>query len=84
MTLKRATYECGEVPIGQAQIQFHFQFYMWAIIFVIFDVVTIFLLIWALNFDALSMNAKIVALAFLGLLLVGVFYALRKEGRVWI
>jgi len=82
--LKRETYECGEVPIGEAQVQFHFQFYMFAIIFVVFDIVTVFLLIWALNFASLSDDAKILMLAFFGLLLVGVFYALRKEERLWI
>ena len=49
--LKRETYECGEVPIGEAQVQFHFQFYMFAIIFVVFDIVTVFLMIWALIFS---------------------------------
>jgi NADH:ubiquinone oxidoreductase subunit 3 (subunit A) len=82
--LKRETYECGEVPIGEAQVQFHFQFYMFAIIFVAFDVVVVFLMIWALNFTTLSDDAKILMLAFFGLLLVGVFYALKKEERVWI
>ena len=82
--LKRETYECGEVPIGEAQIQFRFQFYMFAIIFVVFDVITVFLMIWALNFANLSDDAKILMLAFFGLLLVGVFYALKKEERLWI
>lgn len=83
-SLKRLTYECGEVPIGEAQIQFHFQFYMFAIIFVIFDIVTVFLMIWALNYSALTDDAIILMLAFFGLLLVGVFYALKKEERLWI
>jgi NADH:ubiquinone oxidoreductase subunit 3 (subunit A) len=82
--LKRETYECGEVPIGEAQIQFHFQFYMFAIIFVVFDLITVFLLIWALDFTNLSEDAKVLMLAFFGLLLVGVFYALKKEEKLWI
>ncbi len=82
--LKRTTYECGEVPIGEAQVQFHFQFYMFAIIFVIFDIVTVFLLIWALVFSGLTDSAKLYMLSFFGLLLVGVFYALKKEERIWI
>jgi NADH:ubiquinone oxidoreductase subunit 3 (subunit A) len=82
--LKRETYECGEVPIGVARVQFHFQFYMFAIIFVVFDIVTVFLMIWALNFANLSFDAKMLMLAFFGLLLVGVFYALKKEERLWI
>jgi len=82
--LKGDTYECGEVPIGEAQIQFHFQYYMYAIIFVVFDVITVFLMIWALNFDLLSGDAILIMLAFFGLMLVGAFYALKKEDKVWI
>ncbi len=78
------TYECGEVPIGDAQIQFHFQYYMYAIIFVAFDLVTVFVLIWALVFTDLSELAKMFMVMFLGVLLVGVTYALKKEEIVWI
>ena len=78
------TYECGEVPIGEAQIQFHFQYYMYAIIFVAFDLVTVFVLIWALVFSGLSELAKVYVLMFLGILLVGVTYALKKEEIIWI
>ena len=80
----RTTYECGEVPIGDAQIQFHFQYYMYAIIFVAFDLVTVFVLIWALVFSGLSDLAKAFMVMFLGVLLVGVTYALKKEEIVWI
>ncbi|MCJ7561686.1 MAG: NADH-quinone oxidoreductase subunit A [Thermoplasmata archaeon] len=78
------TYECGEVPIGQAQIQFHFQYYMYAILFVAFDLVTVFVLMWAFVFADLSDMAKFSMLAFLGILLVGVVYALKKEEIIWI
>ena len=78
------TYECGEVPIGDAQIQFHFQYYMYAIIFVAFDIVTVFILIWALVFTDLTEIAKLFLFMFLGVLLVGVTYALKKEEIVWI
>jgi len=78
------TYECGEVPIGPAQIQFHFQYYVYAIIFVAFDLVTVFILMWALVFTDLSDLAKVVVLMFLGILLVGVTYALKKEEIIWI
>jgi NADH:ubiquinone oxidoreductase subunit 3 (subunit A) len=78
------TYECGEVPIGDAQIQFHFQYYMYAIIFVAFDLVTVFVLMWALVFSDLGDLAKVYMVMFLGVLLVGVTYALKKEEIVWI
>jgi NADH:ubiquinone oxidoreductase subunit 3 (subunit A) len=78
------TYECGEVPLGDAHIQFHFQYYMYAIIFVAFDLVTVFILIWALVFESLSDLAKVYVLMFLGILLAGVGYALKKEEIIWI
>ncbi len=78
------TYECGEVPIGDAQIQFHFQYYMYAIIFVAFDLVAVFVLMWSLVFTDLSQLGKLYMLMFLGILLVGVTYALKKEEIMWI
>ena len=78
------TYECGEEPIGEANIQFHFQYYMYAIIFVAFDLVTVFILMWALAFDSISDMGKVFMLMFLGVLLVGVAYALKKEEIIWI
>ncbi|MGD1061592.1 MAG: NADH-quinone oxidoreductase subunit A [Methanomassiliicoccales archaeon] len=84
MPLKKQTYECGEQPIGHGQIQFHVQFYLYAIIFVIFDIVTVFLMIWALVFADLSETARLYMVIFLVLLLVGVTYALKKEAVFWI
>jgi NADH:ubiquinone oxidoreductase subunit 3 (subunit A) len=81
---KRMTYECGEQPIGHGQIQFHVQFYLYAIIFVIFDIVTVFLMIWALVFSQLDDTARIYMIVFLGLLLLGVAYALKKGEVLWI
>ncbi len=78
------TYECGEEPIGDAQIQFHFQYYMYAIIFIAFDLVTVFILLWSLVFADISELGKIYMLMFLGVLLAGVAYALKKEEIIWI
>ncbi len=80
----KTTYECGEVPVGDAQIQFHFQYYMYAIMFVAFDLVTVFVLLWALVFTDMGDLAKLLMLMFLGVLVVGVTYALKKEAIVWI
>jgi NADH:ubiquinone oxidoreductase subunit 3 (subunit A) len=88
--LRDSTYECGEVPIGQAQIQFHVQFYVYAIIFVVFDIVTVFLLVWALTYSSLFATTDMLsiqmlsAFIFLAILLVGVYYALKKEVILWI
>src|SRR5438445_1566914 len=81
--LKDLTYECGEVPEGVAQIQFHFQYYMFALIFVIFDVSALFLLLWAFAWGGLlnsvSPVAKFSIFLFLGIMFVATQYALKKE-----
>jgi NADH:ubiquinone oxidoreductase subunit 3 (subunit A) len=87
-TLRETTYECGEIPIGQAQVQFHVQFYIYAIIFVVFDIVTV-LLLWALgfeNFDQTDIMSDpyVIAFIFTAIMLAGVYYALAKEKILWI
>jgi NADH:ubiquinone oxidoreductase subunit 3 (subunit A) len=57
---------------------------MYAILFVAFDLVTVFVLMWALAFDVLTDTAKVLLFMFLGVLLVGVAYALKKEEIIWI
>lgn len=81
---KDMTYECGSEPIGQARVQFRFQYYAFGIIFVVFDLVATFLMIWAVAFSGFSDMAKIWAVVFLGMLLLGVAYALKKEETIWI
>jgi len=82
--LKAQTYECGEVPTGDARIQFSFQYYIFALIFVVFDSVTVFVLLWALVLPGLDLVARLNMLLFL-LVLFGVLaYALKKEEAVTI
>ncbi len=78
------TYECGSEPIGIARVQFRFQYYAFGIIFVVFDLVATFLMIWAVAYSSLSTQATVIVLAFLGMLLLGVAYALKKEETIWI
>src|SRR2546429_7979553 len=81
--LKDLTYECGEVPEGEALIQFHFQYYMFALIFVVFDVAAVFLLLWAFAWGGLLNSASPVAkfsiFLFLGIMFVATQYAIKKE-----
>lgn len=78
------TYECGSEPIGEAHVQFRFQYYAFALIFVVFDLVATFLMIWAVAFSGLSPSAHIIMIIFFGILILGVAYALKKEEVVWI
>lgn len=84
--LKDLTYECGEVPEGEAMIQFHFQYYVFAIIFVVFDVAAIFLLLWALSYDFTRATAVGFAsiVLFVAIMFIATNYALKKEEVLYI
>lgn len=85
---KEETYECGELPEGDARIQFNFQYYIFALIFVVFDVIVVFLIVWALAYASFTPDMKVSSLIavalFLFIIFVAVSYSLRKERRIWI
>ena len=81
--VKLETYECGMQPIGGRWNQFHFRYYMYAILFVVFDVEVVFLYPWATKFLQLELFALIEMLTFVGILLVGWAYAWRKRDLEW-
>jgi len=81
-------YECGEVPIGEAQARFNFQYYVFALIFVIFDVVTSFLLAWALSVRYLVQDNSISEImgfagTFMGVLFIGFLYWWKRSALRW-
>jgi NADH:ubiquinone oxidoreductase subunit 3 (subunit A) len=80
---KNATYECGIESLGEAQIQFQSQFYLYCIIFLIFDVESIFLVPFAVAFTGLPFGAFIAILVFLLLLLEGLVWAWGKGCLKW-
>ena len=80
---KNATYECGIESIGEAQIQFQSQFYLYCIIFLIFDVESIFLVPFAVAFTGLPFGAFVAILIFLLLLLEGLVWAWGKGCLTW-
>ena len=84
--IKEKTYECGEEPLGEAHIQFHFQYYIYAIIFVVADILIVFMLLWALVFSDPGFPATTKALMwlFVAILLIGIGYALKKQEVLWI
>lgn len=86
---KRAVYESGEVPTGSVWGQFNIQYYLVALLFVIFDIETALLFPWALTyFDALAMGGAVQALVpmlvFIGILLLGLAWAWRTGAVQWI
>ena len=80
---KNATYECGLESKGDAWVQFKSEYYLYAIIFLIFDVETIFLLPFAVAFTGLSKGAFIAMLIFLLLLAEGLAWAWQKGVLTW-
>jgi NADH-quinone oxidoreductase subunit A len=80
---KNATYECGLETKGDAWIQFQASYYVYAIVFLIFDVEAVFLLPFAVAFTELSVSACVAMLIFLLLLLEGLVWACRKGVLTW-
>nr|YP_005352957.1 NADH-plastoquinone oxidoreductase subunit 3 [Mankyua chejuensis]ADZ47989.1 NADH-plastoquinone oxidoreductase subunit 3 [Mankyua chejuensis]AJJ48619.1 NADH dehydrogenase subunit 3 [Mankyua chejuensis] len=80
---KLTSYESGIEPTGNAWIQFQIRYYMFALVFVIFDVETIFLYPWAASFDELGIPAFVEAPIFVFILIVGLAYAWRKGALEW-
>ena len=81
--VKSETYECGMEAIGGRWNLFNFRYYMYAILFVIFDVEVVFLYPWAAKFLHLELFALIEMLVFVLILLVGFAYAWRKRDLEW-
>lgn len=77
------TYECGEEPEGQVWIRFHPRYYVVALVFILFDVETVFLVPWALTMDRLGFFAVTEMIIFAAVLLLGWTYALRKGALRW-
>ncbi|MCE6982324.1 NAD(P)H-quinone oxidoreductase subunit 3, partial [Pseudomonas frederiksbergensis] len=74
---KLSSYESGIEPIGDAWLQFRIRYYMFALIFVVFDVETVFLYPWAMSFDVLGVSVFLEAFLFVLILIVGSVYAWR-------
>jgi NADH-quinone oxidoreductase subunit A len=81
---KVTTYECGEDPVGNAWIQFNIRFYVFALIFVVFDVEAVFLLPWAVVFREMGPLAYVEGLVFIGILAVALAYVWRKGDLSWV
>ena len=81
---KLTTYECGENPTGSAWIQFNIRFYVFALIFIIFDVEAVFLLPWAVVFRQLGLLAFAEGLVFIAILVVALAYVWSKGDLEWV
>ncbi|HOB98397.1 MAG TPA: NADH-quinone oxidoreductase subunit A [Verrucomicrobiota bacterium] len=80
---KGAAYECGLAPQGDVRIRFQSQYYLYAIIFLVFDVETVFLLPFAVSFTGLAPGAFVAIMVFLLLLVEGLVWAWGKGLLRW-
>ena len=80
---KYETYECGEEPEGEAWIRFHVGYYLVALVFILFDVETMFLFPWAVSVRKLGIFAFWEMILFIVILFLGWIYAFRKGDLEW-
>lgn len=80
---KLDAFECGIEAKGNARIPFNIKYFLVAILFVLFDVEVIFMYPWAVNFKDLGLVGFIEMIVFIGFLLVGFFYLLKKGALRW-
>lgn len=82
--IKEEPYECGEQSIGSAWVQFHVGYYVLALLFLIFDVESIFLFPWAMSLRETGVLGLIEVFIFIFILLLGLFYAWKKGALEWL
>jgi NADH-quinone oxidoreductase subunit A len=83
-SVKNSTYECGLIPDGNARIKFDIKYFNYAILFLIFDVETIFLYPFAVSLNSLGLFAVIEAFIFVAILLFGLYFAINKKLLRWV
>ena len=82
--VKESTYECGVIPSEDARIQFDIKYFNYAVMFLIFDIETIFLYPFAVFVNGLGLFAIIEAFIFISMLVLGLFYAINKKMLRWV
>lgn len=86
--VKSSTYECGMETVGRAWVQFNFRYYFYALVFVVVDVLTIFLYPWAVGFSQTALQDLKpfllgVMVVFILIIMVGYIYAWKKKVLEW-
>jgi len=80
---KLSPYECGSEPFSDARMPFPVRYYIFAMLFVIFDIEVIFLYPWAVVFDKIGLVGLVEMLVFIGLFLMAYVYAWKKGALEW-
>jgi NADH-quinone oxidoreductase subunit A len=82
--VKLEPYECGIEPLTDARDRYSIRYYLVAMLFVIFDVETVFMFPWAVIFDKLLWFALVEMVVFIAILVVGYYYAWQKGALEWV
>jgi len=80
---KEEVYECGIETKGNIRVQLKSQYYIYALIFLIFDIETVFLFPWAVSVGKLPLYAVFEGVVFIAILFAGLIYAIRKGVLAW-
>jgi NADH:ubiquinone oxidoreductase subunit 3 (subunit A) len=81
--VKQSTYECGIETVGDSWVQFKAQYYVFGLVFLVFDVETVFLFPWAASLNKLPLFAVFEGIIFVLILLAGLIYAWKKGMLEW-
>ena len=81
--IKSSTYECGMETIGKSWVQFNFRYYFYALLFLVLDVLVVFLYPWAVDLRQLGLFGLIGVFIFIFIVVVGYVYAWRKKVLEW-
>jgi NADH:ubiquinone oxidoreductase subunit 3 (subunit A) len=81
--IKQSTYECGMETVGENWVQFKAQYYIFTLVFLVFDVETVFLFPWAVSLGRLPLFAVLEGIVFILILIAGLVYASRKGMLEW-
>ena len=82
-SIKQSTYECGIETVGESWVQFKAQYYIFALVFLVFDVETVFLFPWAVKLGQLGLFAVMEGILFILILIAGLVYTWRKGMLEW-
>jgi len=82
--IKQSTYECGIETVGENWVQFKAQYYIYALVFLVFDVETVFLFPWALAMNQLPLFVVVEGIVFILILMVGLVFVWRKGMLEWV
>lgn len=81
--VKNSAFECGMETIGKTHVRFNFRYYFYALLFVVLDVLVLFLLPWAAGIRNVGILGLVAVLVMLALIGVGYFYAWKKKAFEW-